>query len=737
MDKANAKKAGWKGYDYDEEYVREVRKKEERLERERVREERLARKKEREVETKREKEEDQRRRAYESDVVAEAEARKKRERRAEREKSRGVTDDERDNRRRKTGAVTDDEREERRRRYEERYTPSERAERKEKRREERRIKEEQKRKKRVISGPLLEEGGNDEDYEYHYMMEKRGGGGGSIKTEYSEEELARRKKVKRIAIIVLSILLALAIFIPVGVMVSKKGNKASGGGGGGDDDGASGSPSNHNLQGVDKDSIPASAKGGILDPFTWYDTVDFNVTYTDANVAGLSLMGLNSTWNDDVQANSKVPKLKDDFQYGKMPIRGINVGGWLNLEPFITPSFFNRFSTRDGVIDEWTFCKKMGPSKCKAELEKHYSSFVTRKTFEEIREAGFDHVRIPFGYWAVKTYDGDPYVSQISWRYLLRAIEYARQNGLRVNLDLHGAPGSQNGWNHSGRQGFPEWLNGPDGDLNAQRTLEIHDRMSKFFAQPRYKKVVTMYGIVNEPRMVDLDTERVLSWTQSTIDLIRENGITGILVFGDGFMGLDKWQGKLQTDDKLLLDVHQYVIFNIDQLSLPHREKLNFACKAWTQQTLRSSDRTTGFGPTICGEWSQADTDCAPYINNVGMGTRWEGTLNTGNESTSILDPMCPTKNNPECSCTEANADPADYSEAYKKWLYQFAVAQMESFEKGWGWFYWTWDTEKAVQWSWRKGMAAGILPTKTWERGWSCNQELEDFEGMGLSETY
>lgn len=25
------------------------------------------------------------------------------------------------------------------------------------------------------------------------------------------------------------------------------------------------------------------------------------------------------------------------------------------------------------------------------------------------------------------------------------------------------------------------------------------------------------------------------------------------------------------------------------------------------------------FGPTIVGEWGQADTDCTPYLNNVGV----------------------------------------------------------------------------------------------------------------------
>lgn len=531
-------------------------------------------------------------------------------------------------------------------------------------------------------------------------------------------------------------LAALAVIVPVAVVLSRK--KSSSSSESNNNQPGSSKPSNSNLNGISKSDIPGPAQGTILDPFTWYDTSDFNVTYTDATVGGLPIMGLNSTWNDDAQANPKVPALKDEFKYGSMPIRGVNVGGWLNIEPFITPSMFDSFNTRDGVIDEYTLCSKLGPTKAAQTLEKHYATFITRQSFEEIRAAGFDHVRIPYAYWAVTTYDGDPYVPKISWRYLLRGIEWARQNGLRVKLDLHGLPGSQNGWNHSGRQGHIGWLNGTDGDLNAQRSLDIHDQLSQFFAQDRYRKVVTIYGIANEPRMVDLETSRVLEWYDKAIATIRKNKIDSVLVFGDGFMGLDKWQGKLQQHQNLLLDVHQYVIFNIDQLSLSHSDKLQFACKGWSQQASRSSDRKTGFGPTICGEWSQADTDCTKYLNNVGWGTRWEGTYNTGNQSTSILTPKCPTKNQPTCSCADANSNPASsYTEPYKQWLLYFALAQMESFEKGWGWFYWTWKTESATQWSYKLGMDAGILPKLTYERPWNCAMDVPDFAAMGLAEYY
>ncbi|KAJ4377549.1 hypothetical protein N0V83_000374 [Neocucurbitaria cava] len=742
LDKTNAKKAGgWGSYDYDEDYLKEVRKKEKNLEKDRVKHEREERKKEK-------REEEERRRAVESDAAAlEEKARKRREeRRKAAESKRAHTEDERERtrtviesktvvtekeREKRRSAYTDDEREERRRRHEAKYTPSEAEERRERRRQEKQHRTEMK-KRRVISGPLAEEGGIDDDEEYQYMMEKRGGGG-SAPTVYTEEELAaRKKKRKRIIIGIVSALILLAIIIPVAVIVSNKSKNSTP-----QTSSASSTsePKTSNLDGLDRNSVPTADQGGILDPWSWWDTEDFNVTYTNETVGGLPIMGLNSTWDDSVQANPSVPKLSDSFDYGKTPIRGVNVGGWLNLEPFITPSFFENFGSKDGVVDEWTLLTKLGPTKAKDTMEEHYSSFITKQSFADIRAAGIDHVRFPFGYWIVQTYDGDPYISQISWRYLLRGIEYCRQNGLRVNLDLHGAPGSQNGWNHSGRQGVIGWLNGTDGDTNAQRTLDIHHKLSVFFAQKRYQNVVTMYGLVNEPRNVELDTAKVVAWSQKAIDQIRSDGIKGIIVFGDGFMGLDNWQGKLQGNDNLLLDVHQYVIFNVDQLSLKHRDKLNFACQAWTQQSERSMDTATGFGPTMCGEWSQADTDCTEYINNVATGTRWEGTFDTGNTSTSVLKPQCPEEG--KCSCDPANADPSSYASDYKKWLYQFAIAQMDAFEAGWGWFYWTWETEKATQWSYRKGLAAGILPAKAYDRDWKCPDSPDDLDTFGGLEEY
>src|ERR1700744_6477030 len=124
--------------------------------------------------------------------------------------------------------------------------------------------------------------------------------------------------------------LLLIIAIAAGVVASKKNKTQSK-----TSSTSNGKPANSNLNGINPDSIPAWAKGGYLDPFSWYDTVDFNVTFTNATVGGLPIMGLNSPWDDSVQATSGVPPLNQPFPYGTTPIRGMNVGGWLSIEPFI------------------------------------------------------------------------------------------------------------------------------------------------------------------------------------------------------------------------------------------------------------------------------------------------------------------------------------------------------------------------------------------------------------------
>ncbi|OJJ43972.1 hypothetical protein ASPZODRAFT_72236 [Penicilliopsis zonata CBS 506.65] len=592
---------------------------------------------------------------------------------------------------------------------------------------------------RIVSGSYLEEGmGPDMN------MRRRGGGGGngadhpaagpkSLKQGRSGGRGGKRpagnrrrrnrpfwKQKKWIWVgIVAAVVVAVAVSVPLALLLHKK-NKSS--------DSASSSDSGYdaltaNLASISPDSIPASAKGTYLDPYTWYETIGFNITYTSATVGGLSIMGINSTWDDSARPNPYVPPLNESFPYGTRPIRGVNLGGWLAIEPFIVPSLFDDYSLDQGIIDEWHLTRQLGSSANRT-IEAHYATFITEEDFKEIAEAGLDHVRLQYSYWAVTTYEEDPYVPKISWRYLLRAIEWARKYGLRVNLDLHGIPGSQNGWNHSGHQGLIRWLNGTHAELNRNRSIEIHDQLSQFFAQDRYKNVVTLYSLVNEPLMLDLPIAAVLNWTTEVTELVQSNGITAWVVFHDGFLNLDKWDYMLKdAPSGMMLDTHQYTIFNTAEVVLNHTAKIALICDSWYPMIEAINVTSTGWGPTICGEWSQADTDCAKYLNDVGTGTRWEGTLRSVDGTA-----YCPTASAGTCNCTLANADVSEYSTEYKKWLRTYAEAQMSAFETAMGWFYWTWHTESAAQWSYKVAWKNGFMPEKAYKPSFVCGDDIPDF---------
>ena len=53
-------------------------------------------------------------------------------------------------------------------------------------------------------------------------------------------------------------------------------------------------------------------------------------------------------------------------------------------------------------------------------------------------------------------------------------------------------------YNHSGRFGQVNWLNGIMGIANAQRTLDYIRIITEFISQPEYQDLIPMFSVVNE-----------------------------------------------------------------------------------------------------------------------------------------------------------------------------------------------------------------------------------------------
>ena len=93
-----------------------------------------------------------------------------------------------------------------------------------------------------------------------------------------------------------------------------------------------------------------------------------------------------------------------------------------------------------------------------------------------------------------RTAPGEPYIQgQLS--YLDKAVGWAGQYGLKVIVDLHGAPGSQNGFDNSGhRVDYPAWHTQSGA---VARTNAIIKTLASKFANNPY--VVPIIAPLNEP----------------------------------------------------------------------------------------------------------------------------------------------------------------------------------------------------------------------------------------------
>jgi aryl-phospho-beta-D-glucosidase BglC (GH1 family) len=138
----------------------------------------------------------------------------------------------------------------------------------------------------------------------------------------------------------------------------------------------------------------------------------------------------------ETERDIRIRKGQDPRVNLSLLLQALCFGGWLNTEPFIVPGLYEKYAnSTPRPVDEWTLSLAMGDNLA-AEMEEHYKTFITEKDFMEVAAAGLNYVRIPIGYWALEVEEGEPFLAKVSWTYFLKAIEWARKYGIRINLDL-------------------------------------------------------------------------------------------------------------------------------------------------------------------------------------------------------------------------------------------------------------------------------------------------------------
>ena len=438
-------------------------------------------------------------------------------------------------------------------------------------------------------------------------------------------------------------------------------------------------------------------------------------------------------------------------------IRGVNLGGWLVLEPWITPSLFFPYLCSGGcppdkppVIDERSLCDRLG-SAAGPLLEKFRSEWVNESTFKSLAAAGLNTVRIPYGYWIF----GDapefcPNVSSI--HHLDNAIEWSNKYGLNVILDLHGVPYSQNGQDNSGTslkgpysQQRPKWgrppFNGsawlaPNHLAVTRRALQ---RVASRYAN---RSSVIGMGMVNEwmgmwqpwcDADCPLGVDRALGYFKGSWEAVQPMllarpsavpPINPIVDMGEG-SSPDSWiESSIPPSlTNGTLDLHVYQAWYGNGLSdVPQEQHLRDAgCGI---STIISDVTAQTRVKLMVGEWSTAMTNCMIWLNGVGLPSepatecslvacpnRFGELAPNATDAAGFptADGLCPVGRVDESGLPSApKGGPLTNDEYY----HAFTQAAMSSYETSAGWTFWNFDNEMGdPRWSFFEARRLGWFP--------------------------
>ncbi|OWB63271.1 hydrolase activity, acting on glycosyl bonds protein [[Candida] boidinii] len=430
-------------------------------------------------------------------------------------------------------------------------------------------------------------------------------------------------------------------------------------------------------------------------------------------------------------------------------IQGVNLGGWLLLEPYITPNLFwnatddpsNRDNEDEVPIDEYHYCEKLGKEEAEKRLQEHWSTWIVEEDIKNISDWGLNMLRIPIGYWHFAQLDDDPYVSG-GEEYLDKAIEWARNYNLTVWIDLHGAPGSQNGFDNSGLRDHIGWLNST---TNVQLTYDILYYIMDKYGHEDYYDVICGIEILNEPIGPQINQKHLIDFNEKSYTQLRCLNSHQNFIFHDAFYVAGFWDDYLMnqvsktdnynnitivsnsTADKLdisknstyysgdyynvVLDHHRYEVFDVNQL----KESIDGhvqGVKEYGSNILKEKHLK------IVGEWSAALTDCAYWLNGVGRGSRYEGTYDN-DEAIGV------------CGDIE-NVD--SLNNTMKKNIRTLIEAQLNEYNKTQGWIFWCYKTESTISWDMKRLVENDLFPQPLTQRKYLSSASKLLFNSLSLN---
>ncbi len=370
-----------------------------------------------------------------------------------------------------------------------------------------------------------------------------------------------------------------------------------------------------------------------------------------------------------------------------MYIKGVNLGNWLVLEKWMNPALFEGTDAED----EYYLPRRLSPEVYEARMKIHRSEYITERDFVTIKSYGMNTIRIPVPYFIFG--DREPFIGCIEE--LDKAFNWAEKYGLKILIDLHTAPDSQNGFDNGGICGVCKWAQEPE---EVEFVLTVLERLAE-----RYGKREGLFGIqpINEPISEDMWEKMGIQDRYTPVEPEKAAGSKGIsseflrkfyidaydrirkylpvdkaIVFHDGFR-LKEWKDFMQDKEKyqnIYLDTHMYLMV---AEAMGCKQELPEYIKFINDVFAKDVEEMQQYFNVICGEWC--------LFNSLACGRDTKG-------GQTVLNGI------------EADNGSAVSDERKKEIYNAIAKAQLDAWANGSGYFYWSYklltDTVNTEGWT-------------------------------------
>ena len=182
--------------------------------------------------------------------------------------------------------------------------------------------------------------------------------------------------------------------------------------------------------------------------------------------------------------NSKIVNGRGEIVH----LRGFCLGGWMNMENFITgyPAHESGMRTAIAAV--------LGEEKARFFFDRFLHYFIREDDLRFIKNLGCTVVRIPFNYRHFESDDRPFEYRSEGFALLDEAIGWARTHKLYVVLDLHAVQGWQNaGWHCDNAAGMPLFWGQK---VFEDRAVALWEELARRY---RDEPFVAGYNVMNEP----------------------------------------------------------------------------------------------------------------------------------------------------------------------------------------------------------------------------------------------